>query len=145
MTMSKKGAIPGLLGNLKCPEVTRVQLITNVDGTKTFILDQTGKANAEEQQRRTDARNKQEMADSVMKTAKAIHKSNMVLVNAAVEQSTSTRAKGMQTAMASFMGLEEDQLKDAKETHKDGMPTFAWLEGDGGIRKSRGKGSVQGL
>ena len=63
---------------------------------------------------------------TVKKTAETVHKSNLVLVNAAVEQST--RAKGMQTAMASFMGLEEDQLKDAKEKHEDGMPTFAWLE-----------------
>ena len=61
-----------------------------------------------------------------MRAAKVTHQSNLVLVNAAVEQST--RAKGMQTAMASFVGLEEDQLQDAKEKHEDGMPTFAWLE-----------------
>ena len=106
--------------------MTKVRRIENVDGTETFILDQTGKADAEERQRRTDAMNKQEMETAVMKTAEAVHKINLVLVNAAVEQST--RAKGMQTAMASFVGLEEDQLKDAKEKHEDGMPTFAWLE-----------------
>ena len=50
----------------------------------------------------------------------------MTLADAAVKQTT--RAKGLKLAMASFVGLEEAQLRDAKEKHKDGMPTFAWLE-----------------
>jgi hypothetical protein len=70
--------------------------------------------------------NEKEMAASVMRTAKQTHRSNLALVNAAVEQTT--RAKGMKTAMASFVGLEEDQFGDAKEKHEDGMPTYAWLE-----------------
>ena len=83
VTMGEKGTTPGIFTNLRCPEVTRVQLITNVDETETFILDQSGKKDAEKRQRITDARNKQEMAESVMKTAKMTHQSNLVLVNAA--------------------------------------------------------------
>ena len=126
MTVGGKGTKLGALSSLQCPEITRVQLITNVDGTQSFILGQSGQKHAEEMQRAQDAMNKKEMEASVLRTAKLTHRSNLVLVNAAVEQST--RAKGMQTAMASFMGLEEDQLKDAKEKHEDGMPTFARLE-----------------
>ena len=93
VTLGEKGTIPGILSNLKCPEMTRVQLITNMDGTESFILGQSGKKHAEERQRMTDAMNKQEIEESVMSTAKMTHQSNLVVVNAAVEQST--RLKGV--------------------------------------------------
>ena len=41
MTVGERGTIPGVLSNLKCPEMTRVQLITNVDDTESFILGQS--------------------------------------------------------------------------------------------------------
>ena len=50
------GTKPGALSSLQCPEITRVQLITNVDGTESFILGQWGQKHAEEKQRARDAR-----------------------------------------------------------------------------------------
>ena len=126
VTVGGKGTKPGSLSSLKCPDIARVHLVTNVDGTESFTLIQTGQKYAKDMQRARDAMNEKEMAASVMRTAKQTHRSNLALVNAAVEQTT--MLKGMRTAMASFVGLEEDQLRDATEKHEDGMPTFAWLE-----------------
>ena len=85
--------------SLQCPDIARVHLVTNVDGTESFTMVQSGKKHAEDMQRARDAMNEKEMAASVMRTAKQTHRSNLALVNAAVEQTT--RTKGMKTAMAS--------------------------------------------
>ena len=126
VTVGGKGTKTGSLSSLQCPDIARVHMVTNVDGTESFTMVQSGTNHAEDLQRARDAMNEKEMEASVKRTAKQTHLSNMSLVNQAVEQTT--RLKGMMTAMASFVGLEEDQLRDAKEKHEDSMPTFAWLE-----------------
>ena len=127
MMVGGKGTKTGSLSGLQCPDIARVHLVKNADGTKLFTMVQTGKKYAEDMQRARDAMTEKEMAAPVMRTAKQAHRSNTTLVNASVEQTT--RANGLKTAMASFMGLEEDQLRDAKEKHEDGMPPFAISHG----------------
>ena len=119
-------------------------MITKEDGTQIFVLEQTGQEDVKERQHKIDIRNQNEIEEAVKKTAEGVHKSNIAAVNAAVEHST--RMKGMRTAMASFVGLEDDQLKDATEKHEDGMPTFAcacvWLEVDE-LEKEGGEGACR--
>ena len=123
VTVGGKGTKIGSLSGLQCPDIARVHLVKNVDGTESITMVQPGKKYAEDMQRARDAMTEKEMAAPVMRTAKQTHLSNMALVNQAVEQTT--RLKGMRTAMASFVGLEDDQLREAKEKHEDIMPTYA--------------------
>ena len=52
LTQIEKDA--GFLSNLKCPEITRVRLITKEDGIKIFVPEQTGHADAKERQQKID-------------------------------------------------------------------------------------------
>ena len=91
MMVGGKGTKTGSLSGLQCPDIARVHLVKNVDGTESFTMVQTGKKYAEDIQRARDAMNEKEMATPVKRTAKQTHRSNMTLVNAAGKQTT--RAK----------------------------------------------------
>ena len=78
--MGGKGTKPGAPSSLQCPEITRVKLITNVDGTELFILGQSGQKYAEVEQRARDRVNKKERAMERARDAEKTHEDGMSTV-----------------------------------------------------------------
>ena len=60
VTVGGKGTNTGSLSSLQCPETTKVKLITNVDGTESFILGESGQKQEEAKQRTRDQERRKE-------------------------------------------------------------------------------------